>query len=382
MSDTRSLLLASSFPPAVGGMETLLFQTARRLSPPPLVVAPAPALAAGLEVAGVNASPRGLAGRAAYRAVWAVHPSLYYLAAFWRAGLSAARRHRPRVIQCGHVYLAPLGWLLGRRFGTPYVVYAFGQEVWWSGRRMGLRSVDEVLRGRALAGADAVLVPGTFTAGLVREWGVVPKRITMVPFGADPRPPTPPPSGATLLSVCRLVPRKGVDTVIRALPAIARALPSVTFHVVGSGPDEARLRDLAASHHVSNRVRFLGRLGDRDLAREYRDAALFVLPSHRTPDGQLEGLGLVYLEAAAWGRPSLAGRSGGEVDAVVDGVTGRLVDGSSPETVAARVVDLLAHPDLLARMGAAARQRVETTHNWDRAAAVVQDVLERVAGRG
>jgi phosphatidylinositol alpha-1,6-mannosyltransferase len=373
----RSLLLAASFPPALGGVETLLYQTTRRMAEPPLVLAPAPAVAPDLTVQPVAA---GLGARLAYRPLWAMHPSLHYLQAFWRPALRAVASSRPRVILAGHVYLAPLASVLARRVGRPFVVYAYGQEVWRGGRPMGLRPVDALLRGNALRRADAVFVPGTFTTGLLRDWRVPRHRIVSVPFGAEPLAAgsnAPPCSGSTLLTVARLIPRKGVDTVIRAM----LALPSdVDYRIVGSGPDEPRLRQLARTLGLADRVHFLGRLDDQALADEYRRCALFVLPARRTPDGSLEGYGLVYFEAAAWGRPVVAGRSGGEVDAVVDGQTGVLVDGESVAEVCQAVGSLLADRSRLCALGAAGRQRVETTHNWTRAARVVDASLAEICG--
>jgi phosphatidylinositol alpha-1,6-mannosyltransferase len=241
---------------------------------------------------------------------------------------------------------------------------------------MSVPSLDERLRGGSLRSADRVLVPGRFTAGLLSDWGVAAERITCVPYGANPRPRTSPPSGSSLLSVGRLVPRKGIDTVIAAL---RRLPPHVAYRVVGSGPDAPRLRDLAEREGVVDRLRLLGRLDDAALAAEYQRSTLFVQPARRTADGQLEGYGLVYFEAAAWGRPVIAGHSGGEVDAVIDGTTGLLVDGASVEAVAGAVRALLDDPERLRAMGDAGRRRVETTHNWARAAAVVDEVLSQLA---
>jgi len=364
----RSLLLTPSFPPALGGVETLLYETNRRLAEPPLVLAPEPAAASDLHITRVRT---GTAARVAYRPLWRLHPSIHYAQVFLRPALRAARTSRPQVVQAGHVYLAPLARLIANRLGVKYVVYAYGQEVWRKGGSMGLRRLDAYLRGDALRGAERVLVPGGFTAGLVREWGVPFDRIVPVPYGAEPRPPSAPPTGTTLLSVGRLVPRKGVDMTLRAL----RCLPSgVTYRVVGSGPYLKNLRALAHSEGVADRVMFLGRISSDSLAEEYRRCAVFVQPSRRS-NHELEGYGLVYFEAAAWGRPVIAGRSGGEVDAVVDGVTGLLVDGTSVGAIAEAIDGLLRDPERLARMGAAGRRRVETSHNWTRAAAVVDSVL-------
>jgi len=260
----RSLLLASSFRPALGGVETLLYETNRRLREPPLVLAPEPAGARDMAVQAVKTD---LANRALYRPAWWLHPSLHYTQRFLGPALRAMRRWRPEVIQAGHVYVAPLARLLGRRFAVPYVVYAYGQEVWRDGQPMGITALDWRLRGGALCGAERVLVPGSFTAGLVREWRVPSARVLEVPYGAEPRPYAPLAKGSTtLLSVGRLVPRKGIDTTIRAL----RCLPtSVAYRVVGSGPDLERLRALAREVGVADRVTFLGRLEQDALEREY-----------------------------------------------------------------------------------------------------------------
>lgn len=382
MTVPRSILLATGFPPLVGGIETLLGEISRRLTPNPLVVAPPPAASPKLEVRQVPSEVRGLAGRLAYRAQWALHPSLHYLSTFWRPALDACRAQRPEVIQCGHLYLGPLAHLLSRRLRRPYVVYIHGREA-WRGARQGVPAIDAFLRGGVLRGAGAVFVHGDFTAGLARAWGVTCERIVQVPYGAEPRAPVAAPAGARLLSVCRLLPQKGVDTVIRALPGLARHLPAVEYRVVGSGPDEGRLRALASELGVARRITFVGALpaDSAELTEEYARCSLFVLPTRATPEGPFEGYGLVFLEAGAHGRPVLAGSTGGERDAVADGETGVLVDGGSPEVVERAIVELLLDPPRLRELGEAGRRRVETTHNWDRAAEVIEEVLTRVARR-
>jgi hypothetical protein len=105
-------MLATSFPPAVGGMETLLYQTSRHMVEPPLVVAAEPAAVPDLPV---RAVPMALPHRALYRPLWALHPSLHYLLRFWLPTLRAITAWRPKALQAGHVYLAPLAQLLARR---------------------------------------------------------------------------------------------------------------------------------------------------------------------------------------------------------------------------------------------------------------------------
>src|SRR4051794_26759198 len=138
-------------------METLLYQTVRRLPEPPLVIAPAGSGAPDVRVRGVRTT---LAARAAYRTLWTLHPSLYYSAAWLPSALRAVREWRPEIIQVGHAHLAPLGWLLARRCRISWAVYAYGQEVWRGGARVGRSPLDERLRGRALRSADVVFTPG------------------------------------------------------------------------------------------------------------------------------------------------------------------------------------------------------------------------------
>jgi len=254
-------------------------------------------------------------------------------------------------------------------------VYAYGQEV-DPDRPSGRPTLDRVLRGRALANAEAVLTPGTFTSALLGRWGVDAHRLTCVPYGAEPRPASPRPTGKTLLSVARLIERKGVDTVIRALP---RLDADIRYRVVGTGPDLARLQRLAYDLGLVDRVCFVGRLDAADLEREYAACSAFVLPARRTADAEREGYGLVYFEAAAWGRPVIAGRSGGEIDAVVDGETGLLVDGASVDAVADAIASLLGDVSLMQRLGAAGRARVERSHNWNAAARAVDGVLSTLS---
>ncbi|GAC1326838.1 MAG: glycosyltransferase family 4 protein [Chloroflexota bacterium] len=370
----RSVLLTSTFAPSLGGIETLLYETSRRMAEPPAVVAPAPSSAADLEVHQVRLS---LGNRLVYRPAWRVHPTLHYLHAFWRPSVQAIRAHRPRVLLAGHVFLAPLAWVLARRLDLPFVAFAYGQEVWRGGARVGVSPLDALLRGKALRSAARVLVPGSFTSRLLADWNVASERMVAVPYGADPRPWTDPPDNeTTVLSVARLVRRKGIDTVISALRELP---PDVVYRVVGTGPDEPRLRALAWSMGVSDRVHFLGRLDNDALTREYQASTVFVLPSRVTDDCEREGYGLVYFEAAACGRPVVAGMSGGEVDAVVDGHTGVLVDGASTDAVRDALAALLVDPERRARLGRAGWKRVNETHNWACAARVVDATLQDVA---
>ena len=169
-----------------------------------------------------------------------------------------------------------------------------------------------------------------------------------------------------VVCVSRLVPRKGQDVLIRALPQIRRLVPDAALLLVGGGPDSPRLQRLAAEHEVASDVVLTGSVPWQELPAHYDAGDVFAMPCRTRRAGlEVEGLGIVFLEASATGLPVVAGRSGGSPDAVLDGRTGHLVDGRSVEQVAAAVAGLLADPERAAAMGAAGRAWVEQEWRWD-----------------
>ena len=167
--------------------------------------------------------------------------------------------------------------------------------------------------------------------------------------------------GPVLLSVCSMVRGnefKGVDTVIRALPKILKALPDLRYAVVGDGEIRPKLETLAAEVGVTQNVTFLGEVSDAELAELYRRCDLFVLPSRgQERQGVIggEGFGRVYVEAALAAKPVVGSLSGGASEAVLHGKTGLLVNPDSTDDVANAVLTILQDPQLAARMGSAGR---------------------------
>jgi phosphatidylinositol alpha-1,6-mannosyltransferase len=169
-----------------------------------------------------------------------------------------------------------------------------------------------------------------------------------------------------VVCVSRLVPRKGQDVLIRALPAIRNNVPGAALLVVGGGPDMPRLHRLAVEQGVADHVRFTGSVPWPELPAHYAAGDVFAMPCRTRLGGiDVEGLGIVFLEAAATGLPVVAGDSGGATDAVLDGETGVVVDGHDVARVAAATSDLLNDPTKAAAMGARGRAWVEETWRWD-----------------
>jgi phosphatidylinositol alpha-1,6-mannosyltransferase len=168
-----------------------------------------------------------------------------------------------------------------------------------------------------------------------------------------------------IVCVSRLVPRKGQDTLIHALPAVRRRVPDAMLLLVGGGSYRDELETLAASLGISDAVVFAGGVPHEELPAHYAAGDLFAMPCRTRRGGlDVEGLGIVYLEASASGLPVVVGNSGGAPDAVRDGETGYLVDGRHVSAVAARLVELLVDEDLRSRLGTAGRAWVQREWRW------------------
>jgi phosphatidylinositol alpha-1,6-mannosyltransferase len=182
-----------------------------------------------------------------------------------------------------------------------------------------------------------------------------------------------------VVCVSRLVRRKGQDVLIRAIPAIRRRVPDAVLLIVGGGQYEPKLRALARRAPAGS-VLFAGQVGEDDLPRYYAVGDVFAMPCRSRLGGlEVEGWGNVFLEAAAAGRPVVAGDSGGAREALVPGETGLLVDGRSVDMVASAVSELLADRERAILMGKLGRDRVEREHTWAQVAARLGGWLRKAA---
>jgi phosphatidylinositol alpha-1,6-mannosyltransferase len=299
----------------------------------------------------------------------------------------AARELGADVVLFGATY--PLA-LLGPRLahdGLPYVTAAHGFEYWLS-----IAPGTHALMRRATSRAARVAVMcSAFIARTVRTAVPSDVPVSVLFPGADVERFRPDLETAEIrrrlgidgrpLVVCvsRLVPRKGQDVLIRAMPTIRRRVADATLLIVGGGPYESKLRELAEEAPLGS-VRFVGEVGEADLPRYYAAGDVFAMPCRTRAAGlEVEGWGNVFVEAAACGRPVVVGDSGGARETLVDGETGLLVDGRDVGEVAAAVGTLLAEPELAGRMGEAGRTRVLRSHTWpgiaDRLAAWLREAV-------
>jgi len=239
----------------------------------------------------------------------------------------------------------------------------------------------------------AAVAVSRYTAQALIDSGVQPSRVVFIPNGVDTDRFQPRKRSAglieryglqgckVLLTLARLVPRKGQDQVIAALPAISREVPRVVYLIAGRGRDESRLRDLARSLGVEDRVIFAGFVDPEELVDHYNLADVYLMPSREIADtGSVEGFGITFLEANACGIPVIGGRSGGIPDAIVDGQTGLLVDPLDQEQIAEAIIRLLTDEGLARRLGAQGRRRVLRELRWQQIAQRFLALEKRPAG--
>lgn len=285
-----------------------------------------------------------------------------------------ALRTGARTIVIGE--LQGLGWLaILLSILTPWrvVLYTHGEEVVQTAYNRLAR-----LRGLALRASDVVLTVSSFTRDrLIADFGVPAERIRLVTPGVDLERFT---QGSSIepfiLSVGRLIERKGFDRLIEAFAQIEADFPDYRLKIAGTGPLDHSLKSLTIRLNIAGRVDFLGSVDDRELTRLYRSCTIFAMPNRTLADGDTEGFGLIFLEANACGKAVIGGRAGGATDAILDGETGLLVDGNDPDAIAHAVRELLGNDALRSRLAAGGLRHAQL-HGWNRSA---RDFLEAVRG--
>lgn len=311
-----------------------------------------------------------------------------------RHGAGASLLHCGNVRPCGHAVL----WA-SHRLGLPYLVYVNGGDLLKERRKTARNPVKRRVTRLLLGRAAAIVSNSRWTTGLaatvMREVGVrTPPPVATIDLGTDPVQFHPARDSGMLrrrwglgeahllLTVARLVPHKGQDVVLRALARLAADVPDLRYLIVGRGPDEPRLRALAAELGVLERVIFAGALPDAEIAEAYATSTLYAGLSRVERELDAEGFGISFVEAGSSGTASVAGATGGVPSAVRDGETGVLVDPTDVDAVTGAIRELLVHGARRLAMGAAARAAVESHYNWDRVARETRELAAAaVAGR-
>jgi phosphatidylinositol alpha-1,6-mannosyltransferase len=371
---SKTLVITNDFPPRQGGIQTFVAALLARRPPESVVV--------------LASDAPGSAGHDAalpYPVVRLPTGMLLPTRRTARAAVDLARRHG-----CDSAFFgaaAPLG-LLGpalREAGVAHLVGAtHGHETGW----VALPGSRQLLQ-RIAGDLDVLTYISDYTRGRLAPALDGRVRLAQLSPGVDVDFVTPDADGAAVrrryglgdapvvVCVSRLVARKGQDVLVAGWPRVLARHPTARLLLVGSGPAEGSLRRAVAARGLAGSVVLTGPVGPAELPGHYAAGDVFAMPCRTRRGGlDVEGLGMVFLEAAACARPVVAGTSGGAPEAVQEGVTGHVVDPRSPDAVAARIIDLLDDPARARSMGVAGRAWVEQRWSWTTVAATFADLLE------
>jgi len=406
-SNCRTLLIASWFPPIVGGASVVYDNLCQHLRSQLSVLAPRRLCSDRSVIKGCSdydAQSPSLIDRVDYLRYPQISParntveSIYRVLAqdlpfrreLWKHFVGLVERDHPDVICIGDFYA--LSWLALRvrdRLELPVIFYVHGEEV----TNESTSRIWKWETTRAVRTASGFVVPSSFTKTELALRGVPADLIRVIYNGVDatrfaPGEKDPELSalhGAdgrkVLLTVARLEERKGIDRMIQAMPAIIEKVPEALYLIVGAGPLRSSLEELRDSLGLKETVRFCGspQYGDSStIVRYYQTCDLFVMPNRTLASGDTEGFGLVFLEANACGKPVVGGNAGGVPDAVAHGETGFLVDPHSVDDIAGATLRLLLDPQLAASFGAAGRKRAESSQ-WARRAEEFRSFVAGIA---
>lgn len=366
MNPKKIVLVAGVFPPGIGGMQNYYYHLSKHTKHDITVLAPEYPGCAAFDQGQSFRIVRGpfMRGERADVSRWG---------RLLRDVRKLMKQEDPDVTVYGYVLIGFIGLLFRVIAGRRYVISTHGMDMLMFRRYPPLNQIVKLI----LRKADGILTNSEFTKKLILDYGVEPGRIGLVHPGVEAvfdRKPANAELKAlyelegkfVILSVGRLVQRKGYDRVIEALPEILRHMPNAVYVIVGDGPERTRLEQLARTAGVAKAVRFVGSVSESERLNDFYSVAdQFVLVCRELEKGDAEGFGIVYLEAASAGVPVVAGRSGGAAEAVLNGITGLLVDPQSPREIAASVIRLAGDDVLRERLVRQGYKRAKTQFQYE-----------------
>jgi len=375
------LLLTPDFPPAGGGISNYLFNiySSFDLSQITLI---APWMRGSEEFDSAqlykaNRFPQ-------HKRIPGLRGVSYFIQTYQRAK-EIIRREPSLTVHCGHIHAAFVAQYLKRQFGTPYLVWTHALEIMD-------RLLVKIIRS-SLGEADLVLTNSDYTRSYIESLGVSPCKIVKIRPSTDPKRFMPTLDARDFASSIGVLGRpvlltvgnlnskyryKGQDMVIRSLPKVLKEVPDLLYVIAGEGSDTKYLQKLAEGYGVKDCVKLIGRVSDADLPFLYNCCDAFIMCSREKKGfrGTLaEGFGIVFLEASATAKLVIGGLSGGVPDAVIDGVTGILVDPTDPDAIAKAIVRVFTDRGLAQKLGCNGRRWVEEEMNRDRAAKEFQEAF-------
>lgn len=291
----------------------------------------------------------------------------------------------------GHFYLPALTCYLVKKIrGIAYNIFTYGTEIT---ELINASDIKKKYMHKIFSEADKVITISDYLKSKLIDIGVNKNKIVKIYPGVDSKLFHPKDTQTAreeikkiinidlsgynvILSVGRLVERKGHDMVIKSLPEVLKKYPKTIYLIAGDGPDRERLKMLTGKLNLKNYVIFLHSLQSKDLPNFYNACDIFIMPSRTLNHKKdVEGFGIVYLEASSCEKPLIAGRGGGVSEAVAENQTGILVDPENYQEISSNILKLLDNPKLSNRLGIAGRKRVLANFNWDHLAAKFEALL-------
>lgn len=377
----KSLLITLDFPPNLGGVATYYYNVCKNLPPDKIVVlAPKqegdaefdkkqnfPIIRKNLINQFPNFNSRSIDG------IFKIASTVKWLSLI-KYFKPIIKSHQIELIQAGQVLpIGTLAMFYKRKNQIPYIFYAHGLDILLPQKFKRKKTMLKQI----IKEAEAIVANSYFTKDELIKLGADSQKIIVV----YPCPNLEIESVSEwktekileehalkdkkiILTVGRLVERKGHDMVIRALPKIIQAIPEVLYLIVGTGPNKENLEKLVNLLGLRDYVKFLGVTDQNDLAAYYQICDVFLMPSRQLTNGDVEGFGIVYLEANLFGKPVIGGKSGGVPEAIIDEKTGLLVNPTDINEIAQKTIGLLTDQAYAQRLGLQGLQRVTEEFDW------------------
>jgi len=377
----RLIIISQDFPPETGGIQTYSYQIARRLvakcTKLTVFVPDKPGAQTvdntiDAEVRRINVANTLL-----------FLPLMYILPVF-------SRKQKTEVVFHSQ-WQTVIPSVLAKKAGSiqKIAIAAHARELLFNPfKNKLLASLYQRYQRYVLSQGDMFFPVSHYTAALLRDNGVPADKINVVINGTDPEQFKPLEVNdmkqqlglqrkKIILTVTRLVSRKGIDTVIKAMPAVLKKVPEAHYLITGEGEDEEKLKQLAGQYNLTGSVTFMGRVAYDKLINIYNMCDVFVMPSKTTPP-DVEGFGIVFLEANACGKPVIGTNSGGIPSAIINNKTGLIVHEQDITELSKAITDLLIDTQRAKELGKNGRKRVLNDANWDSTANKLFNHLQNV----
>lgn len=376
----KILIVSMDFPPHTDGVSTVSHELATRLKD------------AGEEVIVIGPKSKGDREYDSKQKFRVIRTPFYdfgylrFIPIFFVMPFIIAKYRIKKVIAMNIAYGGLVSYLFCRVFRFSYILWAYGYEF----AKFENKPLMRGLYLKIYKNSTFVTAITDFVKQKLVKFGVSPEKIIIIKPGSDPAKFFPVnvneefikkhklENKRPILSVGRLIERKGFDMTIRAMKDVLKEFPEAVYLILGNGPFKNRLKTLTDETGMNGSVRFLGRVNDNELLNFYNLCELFIMPS-RTLEGKgdIEGFGIVYLEANACGKPAIGGLDGGAVEAIKDGDTGLLVDSCDVKAISGAITKLMSDKNYARRLGENGRKRVLEELNWEKAISQFRSYLLR-----